>query len=130
MGEVNFIPGTVKAVDQVAAIVEIPFGTVGLPIASFTVSAPAAGHAVTLCIRPEHFRRAGDAEGPTVSLGQAEVTGSAFFGTHYRCHLKPAGAADMSIVAHMPQSADVADGQIMPLAVTLADIVALPSGGR
>ncbi|WP_412178297.1 ABC transporter ATP-binding protein [Rhizobium sp. PL01] len=128
MGEVNFIPGTVNAVDPAAAVVETPLGNVTLPIASFTVSAPTAGQAVTLCVRPEHFRRAGEAEGAVAPLGQAEVTGSAFFGTHYRCHLKPAGAPDLSIVAHMPQSAAVLDGQIVPLAASLADIVALPSG--
>ncbi len=128
MGEVNFIPGTVKAVEGASATVETAVGSMTLPVASFTASAPAAGQAVTLCIRPEHFRRAGEADGPTVSLGEAAVIGSAFFGTHYRCHLKPSAAPDLSIVAHMPQSTAVADGQIVPLAVNLADIVALPAG--
>ncbi|WP_426226808.1 ABC transporter ATP-binding protein [Pararhizobium sp. DWP3-4] len=128
MGEVNFIPGTVKSVDASSALVETAVGAMTLPIASFTASAPAPGRAVTLCIRPEHFRQAGEAEGPVVPLGEAKITGSAFFGTHYRCHLKPSTAADLTVVAHMPQSADVADGQIVPLAVSLADIVALPEG--
>jgi spermidine/putrescine transport system ATP-binding protein len=87
--------------------------------------------ATTLCIRPEHFRRAGEAAGPVATLGETKVTSSAFFGTHCRCHLKSAGAPDLSVVAHMPQSAAVADGQIVSLAVTLADIIALPGqGGR
>jgi spermidine/putrescine transport system ATP-binding protein len=130
MGEVNFIPGTVKGADAGSALVETAVGSIALPIKSFTVSAPVAGQTITLCIRPEHFRRAGEAEGPVASLGEATVTGSAFFGTHYRCHLKPSAAPDLTVVAHMPQSAAVADGQIVPLAVNLADIVALPSGGN
>jgi len=129
MGEVNFIPGTVKHRGDASALVHTALGGIDLPLKSFTVGAPSAGLKVTLCIRPEHFRRAGEAEGPVASLGEAKVTGSAFFGTHYRCHLKPSPAPDLSIVAHMPQSADVADGQIVPLAVNLADIVALPGSG-
>jgi hypothetical protein len=46
----------------------------------------------------------------------------------HRCHLKPASAPDLTIVAHMPQSTAVVDGQILPLAVSLHDIVALPKG--
>ena len=33
-----------------------------------------------LCIRLEHFRGAGEADGPVASLGEAKVTGCAFFG--------------------------------------------------
>ncbi|KQV30019.1 spermidine/putrescine ABC transporter ATP-binding protein [Rhizobium sp. Root73] len=126
MGEVNFIPGQVKSVDAASALVETAVGSIALPITSFTASVLVSSQRVVLCIRPEHFRRAGEADDPVVPLGEAKVTGSAFFGTHYRCHLKPAKAPDLSIVAHMPQSAAVADGQIVPLAVSLADIVALP----
>ncbi|XUM51604.1 TOBE domain-containing protein (plasmid) [Rhizobium sp. YTU87027] len=80
-----------------------------------------------LCIRPEHFRRAGEGDGPVIALGQATVSGSAFFGTHYRCHLTPGGASEMRIVAHMPQSAALMEGQAATLAVNVGDIVALPS---
>ena len=88
---------------------------------------PVEGQRVTLCIRPEHFRRSGGAEGPVTALGEAMVTGCAFFGTHYRCHLKPAGAADLAILAHMPQSAEVAEGQRILLAVNAADVTVLPA---
>nr|WP_274533869.1 TOBE domain-containing protein [Rhizobium sp. Root708] len=88
---------------------------------------PSAGDAITLCIRPEHFRRAGEGDAPVTVMGQASVSGSAFFGTHYRCHLAPAAAPGMSVVAHMPQSAAVTEGQAVTLAVNVGDIVALPS---
>nr|WP_245312471.1 TOBE domain-containing protein [Rhizobium sp. R693] len=87
---------------------------------------PCIGQATTLCIRPEHFRRAGEGNGPATALGQATVSGSAFFGTHYRCHLTPTGAPQMRIVAHMPQSAAVMEGQAVMLAVNVGDILALP----
>jgi len=127
MGEVNFVPGIVKSTDAASAMVQTPIGAVALPAANFTVSAPGTGQSVVLCVRPEHFRAAGEAEGPVAALGEARVTGNAFFGTHYRCHLKPAGAPDLTVVVHMPQSVAVTDGQIVPLAVNLADIVALPA---
>ncbi|EJL49675.1 ABC-type spermidine/putrescine transport system, ATPase component [Rhizobium sp. CF122] len=127
MGEVNFVPGTLTDVDSTQAIVETTLGKVALPKACFTAGLPSVGQATTLCIRPEHFRRAGEGGGPVTALGQATVAGSAFFGTHYRCHLTPAGAPETSIVAHMPQSAAVIAGQAVTLAVNVSDIVALPS---
>jgi spermidine/putrescine transport system ATP-binding protein len=127
MGEVNFVPGIVKAADAAAAKVETAIGQVVLPRRSFTAAEPAEGQRVMLCIRPEHFRRTSEVDRPGTSLGQATVVGSAFFGTHYRCHLKPAAAAELTIVAHMPQSAEVAEGQCVALAVDAADIVALPA---
>nr|WP_245279829.1 TOBE domain-containing protein [Rhizobium leguminosarum] len=102
-------------------------GTVALPKSCFTAGLPSIGQATTVCIRPEHFRRAGEADGPVTTLGQATVCGVAFFGTHYRCHLTPAGAPETSIVAHMPQSMAVTEGQVVTLAVNVGDIVALPS---
>ncbi len=127
MGEVNFIPGKVMEVGSGRAVVETRLGNVALPSACFTAGVPSAGDATTLCIRPEHFRRAGEGDAPVTVMGQATISGSAFFGTHYRCHLAPMAAPDMSIVAHMPQSAAVAEGQAVALAVNVGDIVALPS---
>ncbi|WP_431323619.1 ABC transporter ATP-binding protein [Rhizobium sp. YTU87027] len=127
MGEINFIPGAIKDVDATRAIVETRLGKVALPKSCFTAGMPSVGQATMLCIRPEHFRRAGEGDGPVIALGQATVSGSAFFGTHYRCHLTPGGASEMRIVAHMPQSAALMEGQAATLAVNVGDIVALPS---
>ena len=127
MGEVNFVPGKIRDIDGTGAVVETALGKVTLPKACFTAGSPSAGQGTMLCIRPEHFRRAGEGDGAVTALGQATVSNSAFFGTHYRCHLAPNGAPDISIVAHMPQSTVVAEGQVLTLAVNVGDIVALPS---
>nr|WP_244499552.1 TOBE domain-containing protein [Rhizobium sp. AC44/96] len=129
MGEVNFVPGTVKAVDAASAKVETAIGDLVLAHRSFTAAAPTEGQRVTLCIRPEHFRRGDAATEAATALGQATVTAGAFFGTHYRCHLKPLTAPELAIVAHMPQSAGVVEGQSVALAVTASDVVALPAHG-
>ncbi len=127
MGEVNFVSGKVRDTDAASAVVETELGRVVLPRACFTAGMPSAGQATTLCIRPEHFRRAGGGDGAVTALAQATVSGSAFFGTHYRCHLTPRGAPETSIVAHMPQSAPIGEGQVVTLAVDVGDIVALPA---
>ncbi len=130
MGEVNFIPGRVADVDPVSAQIETALGTMTLARSAFTAGAPFAGQAVTLCIRPEHFRRAGNGTAELVTLGSAQMTGQAFFGTHYRCHLRPQGAPDLSIIAHMPQSAHVSEGEAVTLAVHAGDVVVLPSATK
>nr|WP_245355568.1 TOBE domain-containing protein [Rhizobium leguminosarum] len=129
MGEVNFIPGTVKAADSVSASVETPLGSIVLARRNFTAGSPQEKQRVTLCIRPEHFRRGSEATEPVTTLGEAVTVGSAFFGTHYRCHLTSARMANIAIVAHMPQSAGVAEGQSIALAVDAADVIALPEHG-
>jgi spermidine/putrescine transport system ATP-binding protein len=126
MGEVNFIAGKVAGTDASSARVETALGSVTVPSAAFTAGAPVAGQAVTLCIRPEHFRRAEGEQTNLVSLGQARITGQAFFGTHYRCHLAPNAAPKLSLVAHMPQSAHVSEGEVVTLAVPAKDVVVLP----
>jgi spermidine/putrescine transport system ATP-binding protein len=98
---------------------------VTLPSANFTAGQPKSGDKVKLCIRPEHFRAsAGDA---TTRFGEANITGSAFFGTHYRCHLAPVAANELSLVAHMPQSARVETGDRIALAVDPAGVTVLPA---
>ncbi|MFK3965260.1 ABC transporter ATP-binding protein [Ensifer adhaerens] len=129
MGEVNFVSGRVAAADASSARVETPLGSLALPTGNFTASSPKTGDRITLTIRPEHFRADDKAEGPTVALGEARVAGSAFFGTHYRCHLQPCAADTRALVAHLPQSASVREGEIVPLAVRAADVVALPATG-
>ena len=129
MGEVNFVSGRVAAADASSARVETALGSLALPAQNFTASSPKAGDRITLTIRPEHFRADDRAEGPTVALGEARVAGSAFFGTHYRCHLQPCATDTRALVAHLPQSASVREGEIVPLAVRAADVVALPATG-
>ncbi|KAA0596120.1 spermidine/putrescine transport system ATP-binding protein [Azospirillum lipoferum] len=131
LGETNFLPGVVEALDAATAKVVTAIGDLVLPRRNFTAAEPDPGQQVTLCIRPEHFRRAGEAVRPLTPLGQARIADAAFFGTHYRCHLKPAAAGDpagdLTIMAHMPPSAMVADGQDIVLAVNAEDVVALPT---
>ena len=129
MGEANFIPGAVKVADSMSASVETPLGNIVLARRNFTAGPPKEKQRVTLCIRPEHFRRESEANETVTTLGEAVAVGSAFFGTHYRCHLTSAGMADIAIVAHMPQSAGIAKGQSIALAVDAADVIALPAQG-
>lgn len=125
MGEVNFLTGKVSAAESSAAQVETPVGVIDLPAGNFTAAKPKTGDRVTLCIRPEHF--CGDAEPAAVRLGEARVTGAAFFGTHFRCHLAPEAANDLSLVAHMPQSAKIASGDRIALSVDPSGITVLPA---
>jgi spermidine/putrescine transport system ATP-binding protein len=125
MGEVNFLDGKVKSAGSGSAEVETSVGSVTLPSTNFTAAKPAAGDKVTLCIRPEHFCAEGDAS--AVALGQARITGSAFFGTHFRCHLAPDAANDLSLVAHMPQSAKVATGDRIALSMDPQGVTVLPA---
>ena len=60
-------------------------------------------------------------------LGEAEITGSSFFGTHYRCHLAPVAANGVSLVAHLPQSARIETGERIALAVDPAGVTVLPA---
>ncbi|MFT4133328.1 MAG: TOBE domain-containing protein [Labrys sp. (in: a-proteobacteria)] len=124
MGEANFIPGEVADLSGDHISIDTALGSIVLPCAGFTAGEPRKKEAVTLCIRPEHFRPVAGEQGPTVSLGEARVTGGAFFGTHYRCHLQP--AAGPALVAHLPQSASLREGQSLALAVKPDDVVILP----
>jgi len=123
MGEVNLIDGRVLSANDNAADLETAIGPVTLPAANFTAGRPVSGDRVKLCIRPEHFR-AGDG---ATQLGEAAITGAAFFGTHYRCHLAPLSAFDVSLVAHMPQSAKVEAGERIALAVDPQGVTVLPA---
>jgi spermidine/putrescine transport system ATP-binding protein len=125
MGEVNLIDAKVLSANNNSAELETRIGPVTLPAANFTAGRPKSGDAVKLCIRPEHFRAAADAA--TTRLGEAHITGSAFFGTHYRCHLMPIAANEVSLVAHMPQSAEVKAGSRVALGVDPAGITVLPA---
>ena len=106
MGEVNFIEGTGDG-----AVVTTPLG----PIAIDGVRGP-----VTLAIRPEHARGAGD-----LSLGPARITDSAFFGTHVRAHVTPLASPGETLVIHLPQQASVRLGEEIELTVPRESVVAL-----
>ena len=108
-------------------MVETALGALTLPHKCFTAAPPVVGGAVTLCIRPEHFRQVDRADEHVLSFGEARIVGVAFFGTHYRCHLQPEATPDLTLVAHLPQSATVAEGDAIILAVSANDIVALPA---
>nr|WP_246301799.1 TOBE domain-containing protein [Rhizobium rhizolycopersici] len=123
MGEVNFLQGRVREAANDSARVETPVGTVVLPAANFISGKPAPGDHVTLCIRPEHFCEA--ASHSAVRLGEAHITSAAFFGTHFRCHLAPMAANELSLVAHMPQASTVTPGERIPLALDPSAVTAL-----
>ena len=125
MGEVNFLDGRVKVAEGTSAQIDTVVGPIALPSANFTAGKPGAGDRVTLCIRPEHFCT--EADPSAIRLGQAKITGSAFFGTHFRCHLAPEAASNLSLVAHMPQSAKVATGDSIALSVDPQGITVLPA---
>ncbi len=124
MGEVNFLPARMRGTAGGEAEVETALGRVALPAAAFVSGVPADGRDITLCIRPEHFRSAMP-DTPTVSLGRGRITGSAFFGTHHRCHVAAAGAA---LTAHLPQTETPEVGAELDLRLKADSIVVLQDG--
>ncbi|KPF58814.1 ABC transporter ATP-binding protein [Rhizobium sp. AAP116] len=124
MGEANFLPGRVISITEGEAQVETALGSAIIPITAFTGGTPSPEQKITLCIRPEHFRSAGE-EGAMVALGHARITDSAFFGAHHRCHLQPQGHSEIVITAHLPQTAHPQPGDELELTVKADTIVAL-----
>ncbi|MDZ7874634.1 MAG: ABC transporter ATP-binding protein [Rhizobium sp.] len=124
MGEANFLPGRVISIAKGEAQVETALGSAIIPITAFTGDTPSPDRKITLCIRPEHFRSAGE-EGAMVALGHARITDSAFFGAHHRCHLQPHGNSEIVITAHLPQTAHPQPGDELELTVKADTIVAL-----
>ncbi|WLR95279.1 TOBE domain-containing protein (plasmid) [Shinella zoogloeoides] len=124
MGEANFLPARVRGTAGSEAEVETALGRVALPTAAFVSGVPAAGSDVTLCVRPEHVRSAA-ADVPTVSLGRGRITGSAFFGTHHRCHVV---AGDTMLTAHLPQTDNPEAGAELDLRLKADSIVVLQDG--
>jgi spermidine/putrescine transport system ATP-binding protein len=124
MGEANFLPGRVISIAEGEAQVETALGSAIIPITAFAGDMPSPEQKITLCIRPEHFRSAGE-EGAMVALGHARITDSAFFGAHHRCHLQPKGNSEIVITAHLPQTAHPQPGDELELTVKADTIVAL-----
>ena len=116
MGEVNMLPATVRDLSPETAALDFDFGALALPRAALADAG--VGQAVTLLIRPEHFREAG-----AVALGAARVEDVAFFGTHVRAHARLGPAR---VVAHFPQGCALAPGDDVRLSVDPATITALP----
>ncbi len=128
MGEVNFIDGEMRDVlHGGSAMVQTELGLITLPLSSFVHGVPLPHQKVTLCIRPEHFRKSENHEELLVSLGSAKIAKSAFFGTHFRCHLVPYSGVPRALTAHMATFENVQDGAMITLAVQAKDIVVLPS---
>ena len=88
MGETNLIPAT-----------RTPQG-LKTPLGLLPIDAPSG----TLCLRPESIGASG------IPLGNATLKDAAFFGTHYRCHFTPHAAPDLTLIAHLPQSATPTPG--------------------
>nr|WP_233290592.1 TOBE domain-containing protein [Shinella sp. PSBB067] len=124
MGEANFLLAKVSRTAGDEAEVETALGRAVLPAAAFVSGLPAPGRAVTLCIRPEHFRST-HADEPTVSLGRGRITGSAFFGTHHRCHIEANGTV---LTAHLPQTETPDVGAELDLRLKADSIVVLQDG--
>jgi len=122
MGEVNFIPGTFESATDSTISVKTSLGTVELP--EFECRGFAPGASVTLAIRPEHFR-ASTGTGPRITLGKAKVEDGSFFGTHHRAHLSPLDYPNMTITAHMPQSAIIEPGAWVELTLDPTSVVVL-----
>lgn len=128
MGEINFILGTVTGSQHSHVDVETALGSTRLSKQSFTAGTPNIGDKTMLCIRPEQFRPSSD-DSDRIKLCRAEVIDGAFFGTHFRCHLKPENAPELRLVAHMPQSTILNKGDSIDVTVDPSEIIAIPPAG-
>ena len=124
MGEVNFIPAKIVAEQNNQVQLESVFGPISLSRSAFTAQPPLVGAQTTLCIRPEQLRPPTDtAERSPVC--RAKVVSGAFFGTHFRCHLKLENAPEITLVAHLPQSTQVNEGDSVEVSISPVDVVAI-----
>jgi spermidine/putrescine transport system ATP-binding protein len=117
MGEVNMLPATVSEVSAEIATLDAGFGPVRLPRGALADAG--TGEAVTLLLRPEHFREPGAG---AVMLGTGRIEDVAFFGTHVRAHARLGPAR---IVAHFPQGSTLAPGDEVRLSVDPQRVAAL-----
>ncbi len=120
MGEINMLPASLQSESDEALAVRTDFGALALPRTALAEDAPPPGSAMTLLIRPEHFRE--PAPGALV-LGTGRVEDAGFFGTHVRAHLRLGSAR---IVAHFPQGASLRIGDDVTLSADPARVVLLP----
>lgn len=106
MGEMNRIPATRKD-----ATIETELGPLPTPD-----NVPSG--ALTLCLRPEQI---GTGSGGW-KMGRARIEDAAFFGTHFRCHLSPEAAPELTLIAHMPPNARPEAGSTVALSADPADL--------
>ncbi|MBD3897078.1 ABC transporter ATP-binding protein [Halomonas sp. ML-15] len=102
MGETNRIPAT-----RSAQGLETPLGSL-IPAETLSGDGP-----FTVCLRPEQIRSGTEGW----SLGSARVGDSAFFGTHFRCHLHCEDEAETTLIAHLPPEVQPQPGQRLALSV-------------
>jgi spermidine/putrescine transport system ATP-binding protein len=106
MGEMNRIAATRKG-----PVIETALGPLPAP-----KDAPQGQ--ITLCLRPEQIETRKNGW----NMGHARIIDAAFFGTHFRCHLAPEAAPDLSIIAHLPPGARPEAGSTVALWADSADI--------
>ncbi|MGH6871980.1 MAG: ABC transporter ATP-binding protein [Rhizomicrobium sp.] len=121
IGTMNFIDGTVAAIEEGAAVVNCgPFGYLRLPVAS----AHTAGQAILLAIRPEKIglsREAGTVRGMIAST--AYLGARSNFGVLIEGRAEPVAVA-MTNVEHMP---GLANGEAVHLTFPPDAFVVLPA---
>lgn len=110
MGEMNHIPTKVTN-----AGLETPFGTLSNDGEIKTGE-------VVVCVRPESL---GPKSGE-FSIGPATVRDSAFFGTHFRIHVVPEAATDLTLVSHLPLDAQPQIGDRLELYAKSSDLKIYP----
>ncbi len=108
MGEINLIPATPNGIG-----IDTPLGPIAVAATSIKPQ--------TLCLRPENIGLSGD-----LALGPARLIDAAFFGTHHRCHFAPLAAPDLTLIAHLPQSAHPEVGSVLPLFATAPTLLESP----
>jgi spermidine/putrescine transport system ATP-binding protein len=111
MGETNTLPGRGEG-----ARIDTPFGPLDRP--------PPARGPLALCLRPEALGAAPVPGG--LSIGAAEVTDAAFFGTHVRAHLRPRAAPELALAAHLPPGEPPAPGTVLELSAEIDDLGVFP----
>jgi spermidine/putrescine transport system ATP-binding protein len=116
MGEVNLVPGHVRDLRDDGVEIETDLGVHVLP----DPGGLARGVEVTLCVRPEHFRETGP---QALDFGPAEIEDAAFFGAHVRAHCR---IGSTRLIAHFPQAARVAGGDVARLRLDPSLAVLLP----
>nr|WP_163501465.1 ABC transporter ATP-binding protein [Halomonas socia] len=102
MGETNRLPAT-----RGPQGLETPFGHLAPP------EALVGDGPFTVCLRPEQIRSGSEGW----SLGSARVGDSAFFGTHFRCHLHCDDDAETTLIAHLPPEVQPQPGARLTLSV-------------
>ncbi len=122
MGDNNLLEGQILGSDQDGTTVQTALGR--LVIADG--EAPEPGK-IALAIRPEHLIARADGSGPPsghISLGQAEIQDTGFFGTHHQCSVRHLDL-DGTLKVRLAQKATPQVGTRIALSVDPADLVLL-----